>query len=253
MKVNIGSKRPEERSDLDYIYQDYKPVSGAAFGKKKLRVSKWVLQLFVSGAVCLLVLGLFRMDIPFTGALKSGIRYLLTYETDVQPVFYRVIQLASHVGNLEWPVIDDISAPTRAVTQDTPKQLLLPVSGNVVREYGWVSEGEENAQVFHEGIDIGVPSGTEVKAAAGGMVEKISESAGLGKYILVKNDTGEMVRYANLSEISVSAGQTVEAGDIIAKTGIQGEGAPHLHFEVIIDGRPVDPLSALETGSSPIP
>ncbi len=250
MKINIGSKRPEEQPDLEYIYRDYKPVSGGAFGRKKFRMQKWVLQLFVSGAVCLLLLGLFKIDIPFTGAVKNGVRYLLTYETDVQPVFYRVIQLASHVGNLEWPVIDDIAAPTRAVTKNTDKHLLLPVSGNVIREYGWVSEGEENAQVFHEGIDIGVPSGTDVKAAAGGTVEKISESAGLGKYILVKNNTGELVRYANLSEISVSAGQVVNAGDIIAKTGTPGEGEPHLHFEVIIDGRPVDPLSVLETGSS---
>ncbi|WP_418790740.1 M23 family metallopeptidase [Phosphitispora sp. TUW77] len=250
MKINIGSKRPGERSESDYINQYYKPASGKVFGRQKFRIPKWVLQLFVSGAVCLLVFGLFRSEIPFTGVIKNGIRYLLTYETDIQPVFYRVIQLASHVGNLEWPLIDDISAPTRAVTQNMDKQLLLPVSGNVIQEYGWVSEGEENAQVFHEGIDIGVPAGTEVKAADAGTVERISESAALGKFILVKSNSGELVRYANLSETMVSAGQVVNAGDIIAKTGIEGEGEPHLHFEVIINGRPVDPLSILQTGGS---
>ena len=247
MKINIGKKRPEDLTEIDYIYENYKPVSGPTSNRRRIGVQKWVAQLLVSGAVCLAVLGLFRLDIPFTGTVKSGIRYLLSYETDVQPVFYRVMQLASHVGNLEWPVIYDISSPTRTVAGSSEQLLLLPVSGNVVRVYGWVNESKENTQVFHEGIDIGVPEGTEVKAVAGATVINIAENPELGKYLLVKNDSGELVRYGNLSEIMVTEGQTVSAGDVIAKTGKSGVREPHLHFEVIVEGRPVDPLNRLGT------
>jgi len=247
MKINIGQSNKSERQNLDYLYQGYRPVKSAGLYKKRGRERKWLYQLVVSGAILLVVFGLFRVDIPFTGYLKSGVKYLLTSDADIQPVLSKIIQLAANMGNLEWPLVDETSQPSKTAITELPpgSLLLLPVSGNIIRTYGWIFEPGENVQRFHEGIDIAVPAGTEVKASADGTVIDMGESGSWGKYILVKNLTGELIRYANLSEILVRNGQTVKAAEIIGKAGMTTDSRPHLHFEVIVNGRPVDPIDKL--------
>ncbi len=247
MKINIGRRDKSGTQDLDYYYENYPPRKSAVFYKKKVREHKWVGQLLVSGVIFLVVLGLFKLNIPFTAFLKNGVKYFLTSEINIRPVFSRLIQFASQAGDLEWPLSDDVSPPSKTVITEVPSGivLLLPVSGNIIRTYGWLTDSEDQVQKFHQGIDIAVPVGTEVRASAGGKVVNIGENSSLGRYILVKNNTGELVRYANLSEVLVRVEQAVKTGDIIAKTGMPADRQPHLHFEVIINGRPVDPLAKL--------
>ncbi|MHB9093633.1 MAG: M23 family metallopeptidase [Eubacteriales bacterium] len=250
MKINIGPKAKDSPQDLDYLYENYRPAKSggpANFYKSGGREHKWIFQLLASGAILLVILGLFKANIPFTGALKNGVKYLLTSETDFRPAFHQVVELAAQVGNVELPVADDVPSSTKTAITEVPPGtlLLLPVSGNVINTYGWLVDPRENLQKFHEGVDIAAPVGTGVKASADGKVIDIGENSGLGKYVLVKNLTGELVRYANLSEVLVQKEQQLKAGNIIAKTGVLGDSEPHLHFEVIVNGRPVDPLSRL--------
>lgn len=251
MKINIGSKDKNSSQDIDYLYQNYRPAkSPAVYGslnKKKMKDNKWVIQLLVSGVILLAVWGLFKTNLPLTAALKNSVKYLMTSETNMQPVFNKVIQLASQVGNVEWPVVDDVPQAAKTAVSEAPSGtvLLLPVSGSVLRTYGWQTDSEERVQVFHEGIDISAPVGTGVKASADGKVARVGEKPGLGRYILINNNSGEAVRYANLSEIRVKQGQQVKAGDIIGKSGQAEDGRPHVHFEVIVNGKPENPLDKL--------
>ncbi len=251
MKVNIGRGGKNEQHDMDYTYEHYRPARTPGLYKnlykKKTKERKWIFQLVVSCAILLVIFGLFRINVPFAGYLQDGVKHLLTSETDFLPIFYKIVQLASNIGNLEWPPIDETSQPSKtAITEIPPGTImLLPVSGNIIRTYGWVIEPGENVQSFHEGIDIAVPVGTEVKASADGNVLEVGESDSLGKYILIEDQTGELTRYANLSEVLVDQGRTVKAADVIGKSGMKSDRRPHLHFEVIVNGRPVDPIDKL--------
>lgn len=260
MKVNIGEKSQEDMaaSNIETAWDNYQPKrSGRSYGaynsynsfynNKRRQDYRWIFQILISGAILLVIAGVYKLNIPFTGPLKNTVNYLMNTETNVQPVFAKIVQLASQQGNMEWPVIDD--APHSAVTASTPVSpdltLSLPVSGKVSRLYGWTVHDRDKIQVFHQGIDIDVPEGTQVKAAGKGKVIKTGEDETLGKYVLIQHAGGDIVRYAGLSEILVENDQPVKAGEIIAKTGsCEGDGS-HLHFEVIENGKPVDPLGKL--------
>ena len=252
MKVNIWEKdKGSTTLDSEYLYENYRPAKSSAnysgFYNKNKKENRWVFQLLVSGAVLLALFGLFNTNIPFGGALKNGVRYLMTAETDVQPVLHKIVQISAQTGNLEWPLVDDIPQASKAAILEVPASavLQLPVSGKLVRTYGWIVDPGEQVQKFHEGVDLAVPVGTSVKAAADGQVINTGEMQGFDKYVLVRNKSGEMARYANLSEIKVQDGQVVKAGEVLAESGMEEGNQPHVHFEVIVDSRPVDPLGKL--------
>ncbi len=98
----------------------------------------------------------------------------------------------------------------------------------------------------HEGIDISAPRGSDVYAAADGRVvevqQKYEPNKGFGKYIIVDHGYGFQTRYAHLHKIMVSRGQRVKRYDIVGKVGDTGRSTgPHLHYEVIVDGKKRDP------------
>lgn len=95
----------------------------------------------------------------------------------------------------------------------------------------------------HDGIDIAVPVGTDVHAAECGTVSYVSEDAGgYGKLVRIDHGYGMQTAYAHLDKIEVEVGQNVRAGDCIAKSGNTGRSTgPHLHFEIIKDGKQIDP------------
>lgn len=99
---------------------------------------------------------------------------------------------------------------------------------------------------FHDGIDIGVGSGTPVAAAAGGTVTMATWYGGYGKSIRIDHGNGVVTMYSHLSGYEVSVGQEVEIGEIIGYSGNTGNSTgAHLHFTVIVGGSPVNPLDWL--------
>lgn len=96
---------------------------------------------------------------------------------------------------------------------------------------------------FHTGYDIATEFGTAVVAAFDGVViGTVSAAYGYGKYVVVGHPEGTATLYAHLSEISVAVGQSVSRGQRLGAEGSSGNSTgPHLHFEVLVDGRPVDP------------
>ena len=97
--------------------------------------------------------------------------------------------------------------------------------------------------IFHEGLDVAALTGTPVRATADGTVTIARRNGTYGLFVEVKHGSyGYRTRYAHNSKILVSVGQQVKKGDIIAHVGSTGKSTgPHLHYEVIVNGKPVNP------------
>ena len=122
--------------------------------------------------------------------------------------------------------------------------LRLPAQGPITSGFGGRRAPRAGASSNHKGIDIGVPTGTPVSAAASGTVTFVGEKSGYGKTIEITHDDNTVTRYAHLSEYAVQRGQTVVGGEVVAKSGATGRvTGPHLHYEVIRNGQQVNPLA----------
>ncbi|NEN79006.1 M23 family metallopeptidase [Nocardioides zeae] len=104
------------------------------------------------------------------------------------------------------------------------------------------------ASGYHTGLDFAAPSGTTIKAVAGGRVTQAGYNGSYGNKTVITLDDGTEMWYAHQSSIAVSVGDTVAAGDVIGYVGSTGNSTgPHLHLEVRPGaGDPVDPYAALQ-------
>jgi murein DD-endopeptidase MepM/ murein hydrolase activator NlpD len=125
--------------------------------------------------------------------------------------------------------------------------LIWPVSGPVVSGFG--PRNINGSYEFHPGIDIAVPSGTPIRAAADGTViftEPESSSGGYGNYTCIDHGGGLSTCYAHQESFAVSAGQSVSQGQVIGYSDCTGYCfGPHVHFEVRINGEVTDPMAYL--------
>jgi murein DD-endopeptidase MepM/ murein hydrolase activator NlpD len=125
--------------------------------------------------------------------------------------------------------------------------LIWPVDGPVVSGFG--PRTINGSYEYHPGIDIAVPEGTPIRAAATGTVslqQSEAESGGYGNYTCLDHGGGLSTCYAHQSSFAVSLGQSVSQGEIIGYTGCTGYCfGPHLHFEVRINGSVTDPMAYL--------
>jgi murein DD-endopeptidase MepM/ murein hydrolase activator NlpD len=123
--------------------------------------------------------------------------------------------------------------------------LVWPVSGPINSPYGprCLPNGDCS---FHPGIDIGASSGTPIKAAAAGTVIYSGWMEGYGNLVVIDHGSGLATAYAHQSSIAAGNGATVAQGQVIGYVGCTGYCfGPHLHFEVRVNGEPVNPLSYL--------
>ena len=98
---------------------------------------------------------------------------------------------------------------------------------------------------MHQGLDFAAPTGTPVMASAGGRVLEAGWSGGYGKVVKLEHRNGMVTRYAHLSRIDVKPGQTVDQGQRVGAVGSTGlSTGPHLHYEVWVNGKPVNPAQA---------
>lgn len=101
----------------------------------------------------------------------------------------------------------------------------------------------------HSGMDFRARRGTTARATGAGKVVSAGWNGGYGRMVEIDHGDGFSTRYAHLSEIAVTRGQTVEAGAALGKTGSSGRSTgPHLHYEVRRDGNSVDPLGFIKAG-----
>lgn len=102
---------------------------------------------------------------------------------------------------------------------------------------------------YHKGVDIAVPIGTPIKAGHNGKVIFSGDNSGYGLVVVIESDEGLVSKYAHLSELSISLGQEVQKGEIIAKSGNTGYSTgAHLHLEIMKNGQYLNPLYFADTG-----
>ncbi len=115
--------------------------------------------------------------------------------------------------------------------------------------YGYRINPVTGAEQFHRGVDIAVPTGTEVMSAMDGTVTTAAYDSEYGNYIVIEDSKGYCTKYAHLDSISVSAGQSVTHGTIIGRTGNTGSSTgSHLHIECLYNGEYYNPLFYFEAG-----
>jgi len=137
------------------------------------------------------------------------------------------------------------SAATTVVHQ--VGRFLWPASGPLTSTFGWRMHPIFHVMRFHAGIDIGASYGAPVSAAADGVVTSAGDASGYGTLVVISHGTrgGQdlSTAYAHMSQLLVSVGQHVGRGQQVGAVGNEGNSTgPHLHFEVRLDGSPVDPL-----------
>ena len=120
-----------------------------------------------------------------------------------------------------------------------------PVSTGYISSYfGERADPFDGLEKFHKGVDFAGNLGSDVVAVAAGVVTWAGERSGYGKLIEINHGDGYSTRYAHNQRTLVAVGQTVKRGESIALMGSTGHSTgPHVHFEVLHNGRQVDPLS----------
>jgi murein DD-endopeptidase MepM/ murein hydrolase activator NlpD len=152
----------------------------------------------------------------------------------------------SLVPGVATPKLPTASPPQRevrvAANSGGPSEFIWPVTGPVLKGFGSSADGIRN-----DGVNIDVPSGTTVKAAAGGeVVYAGDELVGFGNLILIRHPGGWVTAYAHSDAMLVKEGDLVNQGQSIAKSGATGNaGAPMVHFELRKGKEPVDPAEYL--------
>jgi murein DD-endopeptidase MepM/ murein hydrolase activator NlpD len=134
------------------------------------------------------------------------------------------------------------AAPAGPVQGESSSGMIWPVNGTITSPFC-----EQRAwESCHPGIDIAVPSGTPIHAAAAGTVAIAGPESGYGNYTCIDHGGGVSTCYAHQQSISVSVGQHVSQGQVIGYSDCTGLCfGPHLHFEVRVNGNPVDPMGYL--------
>jgi len=143
-----------------------------------------------------------------------------------------------------WKKLDNLASGAIAVPSDKPVKTAAFTSG-----YGVRSDPFGRGAAMHGGIDLAGPSGTPIYATADGTVGRAGwNSGGYGNLVEVNHGRGIETRYGHLSQILVSPGQQVKRGQLIARMGSTGRSTgSHLHYEVRIEGRPVNPIPFMKS------
>lgn len=145
----------------------------------------------------------------------------------------------------------DSLAAHRDLLQSTPS--ILPAAGLLTSGFSAARMHPiHNRALPHEGIDISAARGTPILAAAKGRVRFAGRRSGYGLMVEVDHGYGYATVYGHASQLLVRNGQQVERGDVIARVGSTGLAtSPHLHYEVRVGGRPVNPMNYIITGAIP--
>lgn len=168
--------------------------------------------------------------------------------------FRKVVAIISYRNNTELGreiVKEEIvmKAVPKIVERGTkiPPTYIKPISGGrQTSGFGKRKAPTKGASTYHKGVDWAVPTGTAVVASCGGTVVKAGWGSGYGYVVYINHEDGRQTRYAHLSKILVSVGQQVSQGQKIALSGNTGVSTgPHLHFEILIGGKQVNPLPYL--------
>jgi len=135
---------------------------------------------------------------------------------------------------------------------DGSQSMEMPVHGRLTSNFGSRFHPILGYRRFHAGLDLAAAAGTPIVAAADGKVVSAGWAGGYGRAVAIVHASGIETKYGHMSRIAAYAGEVVRRGDVIGYVGSTGlSTGPHLHFEVLKNGRPVNPQSVKEIASGP--
>lgn len=231
--------RAEESRGYDYSWQYHDEPSDYSWLKKTV----------VAGILFTVVYCAHISETTLGKIVDDGVRYTLSTPTDIN---YALEQIISRVP----PSIDLSVLKKVQTTVSKPADPLLymnkPVSGKIIAPFGWGVHPVLKQEMMHEGIDIEAAIGTNVRAVAPGKVKIITDSAQLGKVLIIEHSQDIETLYGHLGEVLVHPGDLISQGQVVAKVGKSGMiNTPVLYFEVREKGKPIDPATRLK-GDFPV-
>ncbi len=135
---------------------------------------------------------------------------------------------------------------------DGSQGMRMPVQGRLTSGFGERYHPILGYERFHAGLDLAAAAGTPIVAAADGKVVSAGWAGGYGRAVAIAHSGGIETKYGHMSRIAAYAGELVHRGDVIGYVGSSGlSTGPHLHFEVLKNGRPVNPKSVKAIGAGP--
>jgi murein DD-endopeptidase MepM/ murein hydrolase activator NlpD len=159
--------------------------------------------------------------------------------------------LESNVGQAAHPTGTLQLLPSASLADLTSTPTLWPVIGHLTGTFGERMDPFSGEGAFHTGVDISSQYGDAVRVAADGVVLEADERAGYGRLVVVDHGFGVTTYYGHLSSFNVLAGQQIRRGDTIGNVGVSGRSTgPHVHYEVRINGAPVNPMRYLRQASA---
>lgn len=156
---------------------------------------------------------------------------------------YRRVKTAMSDLEIKVNELDEGLLDRESILSSTPT--LLPSTGWITSYFGHRISPYSNrgAIKMHEGLDVGAPYGTPIIAPADGLVVFSGNKFTFGKFVQIDHGYGIETAYAHAQKLYVKTGQKVKRGDLLARVGSTGNSTgPHLHYEVRVNGVPVDPL-----------
>ena len=174
----------------------------------------------------------FDLPVPHIPVVDRFLRWEFSMRDALHDATSRLAALASNAGI----TIPDLSV----LTTD-------PVANTESSGFGWRDDPFRHNRRYHRGADFHAKSGTPVLAAGDGIVVFAGRQSGYGNVVYVDHGGGVITRYAHLRRIEARKNAPVTAGERIGQVGSTGRATgPHLHFEVRLDGRAVDPVTAMQ-------
>jgi murein DD-endopeptidase MepM/ murein hydrolase activator NlpD len=180
------------------------------------------------------------------GPSSSDIREKLKREDDnglIQQMRNDIERLGSEAMSREESLseLEKLLLRKKEILVHTPS--IWPIQGWVTSGFGFRNSPFTGLIQMHEGLDISNQVGTPVIAPADGIISDIGNDLALGKLLVISHGFGMITRYAHLNKVLVRIGQKVKRGEKIAEIGMSGKTTgPHLHYEVRLDGVPVNPM-----------
>lgn len=159
--------------------------------------------------------------------------------------------LEKNVSSAALPVGSLQLLSTGGLVDLTSTPSLWPVVGHLTGTFGERMDPFSGEGAFHTGVDISSQYGDSVRASADGVVIEAGERAGYGRLVVVDHGYGVTTYYGHLSTFNVIAGEQIRRGDRIGNVGVSGRSTgPHVHYEVRINGAPVNPMRYLRQAVS---
>lgn len=263
-KINVQINRKNHRDgrkrlplDLPiphkkYRTSRYRPVNKSKYEEENDKSTILLRNMVICAAIVLLVVILKSIDTPVTQNILGYVRDAVTTDFDIDETLGKLKFVDNLIPDEVKAVFSEQTTPQGSL-DETAEDLIyseikfsVPAEGKVIAFFG-EKTGEEG-QNLNTGIDIQGDQNDNLYAVADGYVTAIGEDETRRKYIEIDQGNNITTLYTGCSEVSVDVGYQVKKGQQIGKMGRTESGKPVIHFETWISGKPVDPLSLIDSG-----